>query len=111
MKEITHFDDRPRRQEQIVVQKGLQDALLFNMDDGSYYALNEVGNRIWELCDGSHGVAQMVCIVAKEYGAPTEMVETDVLELLDELRSKKLIVECNGAGMGFEDCSAPQGSP
>jgi hypothetical protein len=53
----------------------------------------------------------MVCIVAKEYGAPTEMVETDVLELLDALRSKKLIVECNGAGMGFEDCSAPQGSP
>lgn len=48
MRETTNFDGRPRRQEQIVVQKGLQDALLFNMDDGSYYALNEVGNRIWE---------------------------------------------------------------
>src|SRR5580704_3919913 len=111
MKKITNFDSRPVRQDQIILQKGSKDVLLFNMDDGSYYALNEVGNRIWELCDGTHGVAQMVCIVAKEYGAPTEMVETDVLELLDALRSKKLIVECNGAGMGFEDCSAPQGSP
>ncbi len=111
MRETTNFDGRPRRQEQIVVQKGLQDALLFNMDDGSYYALNEVGNRIWELCDGTHGVAQMVCIVAKEYGTPAEIVETDILELLDDLRSKKLIVESSGAGMGFEASGTPQGSP
>jgi hypothetical protein len=111
MRETTNFDGRPRRQEQIVVQKGSQDALLFNMDDGSYYALNEVGNRIWELCDGTHGVAQMVCIVAKEYGTPAEIVETDVLELLDDLRSKNLIVECSGERKGFDASGAAQGSP
>ena len=111
MKSTAHFDSYPRRQEQIVVQKGSNDVLLFNMDDGSYYALNEVGSRIWELCDGTHGVAQMVSTVAKEYGAPTEIVEPDVLELLDELRSKKLIVESSGAGMSFEASGAPQGSP
>jgi hypothetical protein len=111
MRETTDFDGYPKRQEQIVVQKGLQDALLFNMDDGSYYALNEVGNRIWELCDGTHGVAQMVCIVAKEYGAPTEMVETDILELLDDLRSKNLIVESDGKRKDFDASGAAQGSP
>ncbi len=111
MKNTADFDSRPRRQEQIIVQKGSSEVLLFNMDDGSYYALNEVGSRIWELCDGTHGVAQMVCTVAKEYGTPTEIVQTDVLELLDELRTKNLIVESSRSGMDFEASGAPQGSP
>ena len=111
MKKIPNFDRCPRRQEQIIVQKGSKDVLLFNMDDGSYYALNEVGNRIWELCDGTHGVAQLVSMLAKEYNAPAEIIETDILELLEDLRSKNLIVECNGNRMGFDASGAPQGSP
>lgn len=111
MKETTNGTSCPRRQEQIIVQKGSKEVLLFNMDDGSYYALNEVGSRIWELCDGTHGVEQMVCTVAKEYGAPTEMVEMDVLELLDELRSKNLVVECSGERKEFNASGAGQGSP
>ena len=111
MKKIPNFDRCPKRQEQIIVQKGSNDVLLFNMDDGSYYALNEVGNRIWELCDGTHGVAQLVCMLAKEYNAPAEIIETDILELLEDLRSKNLIVECSGDRMGFDSSDVPQGSP
>jgi coenzyme PQQ biosynthesis protein PqqD len=76
------------------------------MDDGSYYALNEVGNRIWELCDGRHGVAQLVSMLAKEYDAPAEIIETDILEVLEDLRSKNLIVECSADRMGFNASSA-----
>jgi hypothetical protein len=111
MKKTRNFDGCPKRREQIIVQKGPKDVLLFNMDDGSYYALNEVGNRIWELCDGTHGVAQLVCMLAKEYNAPAEIIETDILELLEDLRSKNLIVECSGDRAGFEVSSVPQGSP
>jgi hypothetical protein len=111
MKETTNFDSCPRRQEQIIVQKGSKDVLLFNMDDGSYYALNEVGNRIWELCDGTHGVAQLVSVLAKEYDAPAEIIERDILEVLEDLRSKNLIVERSGDRMGFDASGAPQGSP
>jgi coenzyme PQQ synthesis protein D (PqqD) len=106
----------PRRQEKIIVQKGVQEVLLFNMDDGSYYALNEVGNRIWELCDGTHGMAEMVCMLTKEYGTPAEIIETDILELLDDLRSKNLIV--GGASPGSpktmvrdSNCSPHPGGP
>jgi hypothetical protein len=111
MKKITNFDRCHRRQEQIIVQKGSKEVLLFNMDDGSYYALNEVGNRIWELCDGTHRVAQLVCMLAKEYNAPADIIETDILELLEDLRSKNLIVECSGDHMGFDASGALQGSP
>ena len=110
MNETTRLDGCPRRHEQIIVQKGSKDVLLFNMDDGSYYALNEVGNRIWELCDGTHGVAQLVSLLAKEYDAPAEIIEMDILEVLEDLRSKNLIVGHGGDRTGFDSSGAPQES-
>jgi hypothetical protein len=47
-------------------------------------------------------MAEMVCMLAKEYGTPAEIIETDILELLDDLRSKNLIVECSGDRLGSE---------
>jgi len=108
MKETISCDSRPKRQEQIIVQKGSNDVLLFSMEDGSYYALNEVGNRIWELCDGTHEVAQLISILAKEYDAPHKIIEMDVMEVLEELQSKNLIVECGVDRTGFEDSGVSQ---
>jgi len=100
----------PRRQQQIIAQKGSQEVLLFNMDDGSYYALNEVGTRIWELCDGTHGMAEMVSMLAKEYDAPAEMIEADILEVLEDLRTKNLVVDCGGDGVNGEGSGVAQRS-
>jgi hypothetical protein len=110
MKENTNLDGCPRRKKQIIAQKGADDVLLFNMEDGSYYALNEVGNRIWELCDGTHGMAEMICVLAKEYNAPAEMIETDILEVLADLRSKDLIVESRKHRPGIDASGAAQES-
>jgi len=106
MREITSSDSCPKRQEQIIVQKGSKDVLLLNMDDGNYYALNEVGNRIWELCDGTRGVAELVGMLAKEYDAPAELIETDVMEVLEDLRGKNLIVERSARRVSSETCDA-----
>jgi hypothetical protein len=84
-----------QRKDQVIAQKASNDFLLFNMHDGNYYSLNEVGCRIWELCDGSHTVGQLVETLAAEYDAPAESVAKDILELLEELRSEKLILEAN----------------
>lgn len=110
MKENTNFDSCPRRQAQIIAQKGSEEVLLFNMEDGSYYALNEVGNRIWELCDGRHRMAEMVSMLAKEYNATAEIIETDVMEVLEDLRSKNLIVERRGDYTGAGASGEAQGS-
>ena len=110
MNENTNLGGRPRRQEQIIAQKGSQEVLLFNMDDGSYYALNEVGNRIWELCDGRHGMEEMVCVLAKEYNAPAEMIEADIREVLEDLRTRNLVVECGADRRTGEGNGVAQGS-
>lgn len=82
----------PRRGEQVIAQKAANDLLLFNMNDGNYYSLNEIGSRIWELCDGSRSVAQLVEALAAEYDASSEVLENDIVELLESLQSGKLIV-------------------
>jgi len=111
MRETRSLDSRPKRQEQIIVQNGANEVLLFSMEDGSYYALNEVGNRIWELCDGTHGVAELIAILAKEYDAPAKIIETDVMEVLEELKSRNLIVEHGEDRRGCEDSGVSRGSP
>jgi hypothetical protein len=45
-------------------------------------------------------------MLAKEYDAPAEIIETDILEVLEDLRSKNLIVECSADRMGFNAGSA-----
>jgi hypothetical protein len=83
----------PRRKEQVIAQKASSDFLLFNMDDGNYYSLNEVGCRIWELCDGSRSVVQLVEMLSAEYDVPREILVQDILELLEGLKNGKLIAE------------------
>ena len=83
----------PQRKEQVIAQKTSSDFLLFDINDGNYYSLNEVGCRIWELSDGNHSIAQLIETLVAEYDAPAETLAKDVLELLEKLRNGKLIVE------------------
>ncbi len=85
-------NDRPKRTPQVIAQKASEDWLLFNMEDGQYFSLNEIGGRVWGLCDGTHNVAQIVEVLAKEYDAPVEVLEQDVVQLLENFQNGKLII-------------------
>ena len=82
----------PKRGEQVIAQKASNEFLLLNMEDGNYYSLNEIGGRIWELCDGKRSVLQVVAALATEYEAPGATLQNDVIELLEDFHKGKLIV-------------------
>jgi coenzyme PQQ biosynthesis protein PqqD len=82
----------PKRTSQVIAQKASNDWLLLNMEDGNYFSLNEIGGRIWELCDGDHTVSQLVAALAAEYDAPAEVLEKDIVELLEGFQNGKLII-------------------
>lgn len=92
------LQSHPQRKEQVIAQKASKDFLLFNMDDGNYYSLNDVGCRIWQLCDGSHSVAQIIDTLAAEYDVSAEVLSQDVMEILENFRSGSLIGESTPAG-------------
>jgi hypothetical protein len=60
-------------------------------DLDAIYTFNEVGSRIWSLLERPTTVNTIVDVLSEEYDAPPEQVTTDLLELLDSLRTKGLI--------------------
>ncbi len=85
-------ESQPRRIDRLVVQQVAGSAVLLNPDSGEYYALDEVGGRVWELCDGTRSVSQIATLLAKEYDAPPATIQADVLELLEDLANEKLVL-------------------
>jgi len=66
--------------------------VLLNPQTGQYYTLDEVGSRVWQLCDGEKKVSEIVAAIGGEYDAPREVIESDVVDLLKDLSDEKLVV-------------------
>jgi hypothetical protein len=82
---------RPTRADGILAQRNADSLVLLNPDSGQYYTLDEVGARVWELCDGNRRVDEVVTALHAEYDAPLNSIQTDVLELLDDLAREQLV--------------------
>lgn len=81
------------RRDDVLTQETSDALVLLDPDGGAYFSLNEVGARVWALCDGTRTVADVVDVLAGEFEAPSETIRDDVLELLDELASERLVTE------------------
>jgi hypothetical protein len=93
-----HVLRRPRRRERVLISRISDRVALFDVDAGTYYALNDVGGRIWELCDGNRQIHDVVAVIREEYDAPAHIVAADVSDLLADLARENLIVEGDGSG-------------
>ena len=82
---------QPRRVEHVIARAGEREMLLLDVESGCYFTLNEIGGRIWELCDGDSTVSQIVETLCAEYDAPPERIRADALELLEELSRERLL--------------------
>jgi Coenzyme PQQ synthesis protein D (PqqD) len=96
---------RPAHADQVIAQKVSNTMVLLHLGNGEYYSLDEVGLRIWELCDGTRSVQDLAVQVCQEFDALPEQVEHDVRALLDELAAEQLVIE--GAPMGAGAHQAP----
>ena len=73
------------------------EAVILDLASGTYFGLNEVGTRVWRLIEEGRDAPQLVAILASEYQADRATIAQDVDRLLDELRSRRLIVAIAGA--------------
>ena len=89
----TILGERLRRQDGVITQEAKGQTILLRLDDGSYYAIDEVGAAIWELCDGVRPVGEIVTILCAGYDAPEATIRADVLEFVEDLRREQLLVE------------------
>lgn len=87
------LDRRLRRKDGILVQEAQGQTILLRLEDGGYYALDEVGALIWELCDGQHAVCEIVAELCTQFDAPETVVRADVLEFIADLERERLLVD------------------
>jgi hypothetical protein len=88
-----HSIRKPLRRERVLATRVEDQLALFDVDVGSYYGLDQVGGRVWELCDGSREVSDLVAVIGDEYDVPLDVVALDLKELLADLASENLIID------------------
>ena len=59
------------------------------------YTLNETGHAIWRHLDGQHSLQEVVSELAREFEASAGEIERDVLGLVGELVSRKMLIEAS----------------
>ncbi len=58
---------------------------------GTYFSLDEVGGRIWDLLSLPTNAEVIVATLAEEYNAPEEKIALDLVALLDRLEQAHLL--------------------
>jgi len=67
------------------------EAVILNLASSTYFGLDAVGTRIWQLCE-AHGSLQAVLeAMQREFDASGDKLQLDLLMFVDELVSKGLL--------------------
>ena len=83
--------DRFHISDEVLSQEVNGETVLLDLDGESYFGLNEVGTRIWQLLQARTTVAATLDTLAEEYDVSREQLENDVENLLDKLTGAGLI--------------------
>jgi hypothetical protein len=75
------------------------EAVILNLASGTYFGLNEVGTRIWELIVAGTTYGALRAALLEEFDVPADTLERDLAELVGSLRTRGLVV--------LEDTPAP----
>jgi Coenzyme PQQ synthesis protein D (PqqD) len=83
---------KPEAATDVIQQSTANATVLLHLKSGKYYALDDIGIDIWNLCDGNKTLAEIISQIATDYDAPVDTIEKDVSDLLEDLAREQLIV-------------------
>jgi hypothetical protein len=82
--------NHPVRNAGVIAQRSGDSMVLFHMESGKYFSLNECGSRIWDACDGTMSENEIAARLTAEYNTPAS-VYNDVSALLHRLTVNGLL--------------------
>ena len=85
------LDERVAMSDDVVYRALGVEAIVLDLKSGIYFGLNEVGKRIWELTL-EHDLRSVCQHLLTEFDGQPDVIERDVLELVDALMAKGLVV-------------------
>jgi hypothetical protein len=76
---------------QVMARQVGDETVILDLGSGTYFGLDPVGARIWQLMGEGNTLAQICDTMLDEYDVTREALERDVVELADKLHEQKLI--------------------
>jgi hypothetical protein len=67
------------------------EAVILHLGTATYFGLDEVGTRVWQLLAEGLAVQEVCRALSDEFDAPPEQIRQDVSALVDELLQKDLV--------------------
>jgi hypothetical protein len=86
------WTDRFRVSDTVVFREIDAEAVLLDLHSGIYFGLDAVGTRVWTLLLELGTPEQVYARMIAEYDVSPQVLRNDVLRLVDELASKRLVV-------------------
>lgn len=69
------------------------EAVLLNLDDKSYYRLNETAALIWAALERGESREAILEKLANEYEAEKTQIARELDQVIDDFKTRKLVVE------------------
>ena len=77
---------------QVMARQVGNESVILDLSSGTYYGLDPVGARMWQLMTEGQTLAQVCESMLAEYEVTREDIERDVLTLVQTLVDKQLVV-------------------
>ena len=69
-----------------------EEVVLMSLASGECFGLGETGSAVWRLLAEPEQVFAVIAALKEEYDAPAGVLETDVVELVEEMAARGLVV-------------------
>lgn len=86
-----NFSDKVMIPAQVMAREVGNETVILDLANGTYYGLDPVGARIWQLMAEGQTLTQVCEFMLAEYEVTREDIERDVLALVQTLLERKLV--------------------
>lgn len=86
------FDTRVSIPDHVLFRELDGEAVMLNLEDESYYGLDEVGTRMWTVLSASKNIAEAHNSLIAEYDVDAEQLAADMVSFVRELHNQGLVV-------------------
>lgn len=86
------LSEKMRVPEDVLAKVVGDETVMLDLANGTYFGLDPVGTRVWELLGDGKTLAEVCAIMMNEFDVSRQVLENDVLRLAEDLASRGLIV-------------------
>lgn len=91
MQSDMNLSDKVTIPTQVMARTVGDETVILDLASGTYYGLDPVGARIWQLLADGKSLGEVCDVMFGEYDVAREVLEGDILRLTEELNAKGLV--------------------